>query len=136
MNKPFICAEVGHNHNGNTRLAYEMIRVAKQCGADAVKFQLYDTDKIKKYYESRYSELKWAELDYSGLVYLKQIADLCTIELMASAFDQERVGWLEKIGVLRHKLASRSIYDKETIHAMEKTKKPIIASLGLWRGEG
>jgi N-acetylneuraminate synthase/N,N'-diacetyllegionaminate synthase len=51
---------------------------------------------------------------------------------MCSAFDVERVGWLEELGVKRHKLASRSIKDEEVIKAMEKTKKPIIASLGRW----
>lgn len=128
-----IIAECGHSHNGNIRLAYAMIEEAAKCGAGAVKFQLYDTDKIKKYYQSRYSELKWAELTFNDLIGLADCAKLNKIEFMASAFDPERVGWLEKVGVLRHKLASRAIYDRKLISAMEKTKKPIIASLGHWK---
>ena len=38
---PYIIAEIGGNHNGNMELAKKMIKVAKECGADAVKFQLY-----------------------------------------------------------------------------------------------
>ncbi len=127
-----IIAECGHNGNGNIRLNKLMIEEAKNCGADIVKFQLYDTDKIKKPWQSRYFELKVAELTRKDLIELKKHADKVGIEFMASAFDPERVQWLEEIGVLRHKLASRSIFDRKLISAMEKTGKPIIASLGEW----
>jgi len=128
-----VIFEVGHNGNGNMRLNKLMIEEVKKCGGQVVKFQLYDTDKIKKPWQSRYMELKMAELTKYDLLELKEHADKCGLEFMASAFDPERVGWLEEIGVKRHKLASRSIYDTETIKAMEKTGKPIIASLGAYK---
>ena len=134
-NNIFIISECGHNHNGSIRLAKEMIRESKECGASAVKFQLYDTNVIKRPWQSRYSELLWSEITKEELVELKKYADMVGIEFFASAFDVERVGWLENIGVLRHKLASRSIYDQELINAMEVTGKPIIASLGYWKGK-
>jgi len=128
-----LIAEIGHNFNGNLRLAKLMIDECKSVGADAAKYQLYDTDKIKKPWQSRYMELKMAELTFEDAKELKDYCDKVGIEFMASAFDAERVGWLEKLGVKRHKLASRSINDKEVIKAMEKTGKPIIASLGAWK---
>ena len=133
--KIFVIAEVGHNHNGSIRLAKEMIWEAKDCGVSAVKFQLYDTDKIKKYYQSRYSELKWSELTKEEVKELFLEAQKAGVEFFASAFDVERVGWLEELGVLRHKLASRSIYDQELINAMEATGNPILVSLGRWKDE-
>jgi N,N'-diacetyllegionaminate synthase len=54
---------------------------------------------------------------------------------MASAFDTERVGWLEVMGVKRHKLASRSIVDKNLITTLEQTHKPLLISLGHWQSE-
>ena len=39
--RAFIIAEIGINHNGNMNIAKKMIRVAKECDADAVKFQSY-----------------------------------------------------------------------------------------------
>ena len=39
--RPYIVAEIGGNHNGDVELGKRMIREAKECGADAVKFQLY-----------------------------------------------------------------------------------------------
>lgn len=114
------------------RLNKEMIWEAKACGADAVKFQLYDVDTIKKPWQSRYMELRVAQLTKEDV---KELFDECKkagIEFIASAFDVERVGWLEEIGVKRHKIASRSVFDKKLIQAMEKTGKPLIVSLGAW----
>lgn len=132
MNKKvLVIAEIGHNANGNMMLNKLMIEEAKRCGADIAKFQVYDIEKIWKPWQARYMELKAAQPSKEDV---KELADYCNkigIEFMASAFDAERVEWLEEVGVKRHKLASRSIYDKETIKAMEKTGKPIIASLGM-----
>jgi N,N'-diacetyllegionaminate synthase len=124
--------EIGHNFNGNMDLAKLMIDEVKVCGGSIAKFQLYDTDKIKKPWQSRYMELKMAELSKEQV---KELATYCAekgIEFMASAFDVERVGWLEEVGVKRHKLASRSIMDADIINAMEATGKPIVVSLGNW----
>lgn len=131
-----IIAEIGHNHNGNMKLAKLMIDEVKATGCDIAKFQLYDTDKIKKCWQSRYMELKMAELTKEEAFDLKKHCDKIGVEFMASAFDVERVGWLEEMGVKRHKLGSRSIYDTELIRAMEKTGKPIIVSLGAWKDKG
>jgi len=129
-----IIAEIGHNHNGNIRLAFEMIQEAKNCGADIAKFQLYDTDKIKLSYQSRYYELKAAQLDFKQTKTLKEFCDNVGIEFMASVFDIERVGWCEELEVKRYKIASRSINDHALIAEAISTGKPVIASLGNWQG--
>lgn len=131
--KILVVGEIGHNHCGSIRTAKLMIDELKTCGCDIAKFQAYDTDKIKKPWQSRYMELKCSEPNFEELKELKEYCDRIGIEFMASAFDIERLGWLEKLGVKRHKLASRSINDKELIKAMEKTGKEIIVSLGAWK---
>ena len=45
-NKPYIIAEIGINHNGKIKLAKKMINVAKKIGADCVKFQFFNADKL------------------------------------------------------------------------------------------
>ena len=55
---PFIIAEIGNNHNGNLELALELIKKAKECGVDAVKFQVKDI-------ESSFSK-ELLEKPYSG----------------------------------------------------------------------
>lgn len=129
-NKTLIIAEIGHNHMGYMRHAKLLIDEAKACGADIAKFQAYNADLIKKPWESRYFELKLSEHTKEEFKELKEYCDKVGIEFMASAFDLEHFQWLEELGVKRHKIASRSIYDKELIAAMEATGKPIIASLG------
>lgn len=128
--KVLVIAEIGHNHLGYMRHAKLLIDEAKACGADIVKFQAYNTDKIKHWYQSRYAELKLSEHTKEEFRELKEYCDKVGVEFCASAFDLEHFQWLEELGVKRHKVASRSIYDKELISAMEATGKPIIASLG------
>jgi N-acetylneuraminate synthase/N,N'-diacetyllegionaminate synthase len=129
-------AEIGHNHNSDMELAKKMIQEAKDCGADIAKFQLYDVNKLPFSDEEKkngiYDDLKLGQLTKEQLKILKDECDRVGIEFFASAFDIERVGWLEEIGVKRHKIASRMITDKDFIKAVEDTGKPIIVSLGWW----
>ena len=46
----FIIAEAGVNHNGNLNLAKELIDVAKEAGADAIKFQTFISEKVVSRY--------------------------------------------------------------------------------------
>ena len=45
-NKIYVIAEIGVNHNGILSLAKKLIKYAKRCGADAVKFQNFNTEKL------------------------------------------------------------------------------------------
>ena len=133
MNKILICAEIGHNFIANVKKALELIHQAKEGGADIAKFQLYDTDIITRPGHMKYYwELKASQLNKDHLAIFNAECQSIGIEFMASAFDAERVGWLEELDVKRHKLASSRIKDKPLIEAMEATGKPIIASLGKW----
>ena len=46
MNKIYIVAEIGCNHNGNFKLAKKMVDEAKKAGVDAVKFQTFKADQL------------------------------------------------------------------------------------------
>ena len=130
-----LIAEIGQNHNGDMRLARELIVAAKECGADVAKFQVFDAKRLfsrvgNPWYEYNLdTELQRDEVE--------ELAECCRdvgIEFMASAFDPERVAWLEEVGVRRHKIASRSINDDELIAAVAATGKDTIVSLGNWQG--
>lgn len=134
-NKITIIAEIGQNHNGDMRLAKELIRSAKENGADIAKFQLFDTDYIFKPEFEWYKEAKQAELTKEQLKELFKECQKVGIEFLASVFDPERVRWTEEIGMKRYKIASRSIYDQELLKAVAKTGKDMIISLGMYKGK-
>ena len=73
LDKPYIIAEIGCNHNGNTELGIEMIKAAKDCGASAVKFQFFTEDNLVT---SDYLD----ELDL-GIVKLENVDNWTTEEL-------------------------------------------------------
>ena len=132
-----IIAEIGQNHNGDMRLASRMIHCAKENGADAVKFQLYDARKLFPKVNNPWFKYNCkTELSLKQVNYLAKRCKDAKIEFLASVFDIDRIGWLEGIGVKRHKLASRSIYDKELLAHLCRTGKPILVSLGMWKGKG
>ena len=128
-----IIAEIGQNHNGDLNLAKEMIHAAKENGADVAKFQFFDAKTLfpkenNPWYEYNLS----AELSKEDMGSLFELCEKVGIEFMSSAFDRNRVGWLEEMGVQRHKLASRSIFDKNLSETLQNTGKPLLISLGHW----
>uniref|UniRef100_A0A6M3IX64 Putative N-acetylneuraminate synthase n=1 Tax=viral metagenome TaxID=1070528 RepID=A0A6M3IX64_9ZZZZ len=133
-----IIAEIGINHGGNLQLAKDMVSLAKSAGADVAKFQLYDPEKLLK--KEDFTRFDWnaimkSKLSHLQTIELKNYCDKEKIEFMASAFDYERLGWLEEIGVKRHKIASRMIYDKDYCEAVKATYKPYLVSTGFIRGD-
>jgi sialic acid synthase SpsE len=132
-----IIAEIGQNHNGSMSLAKELIHAAFECGADVAKFQLFDARKLFTPNDNPwYSYNLTTELSFEQIYELSSYCKFVGIEFMASAFDPTRVEWLEQLDVKRHKIASRSIFDKELIERMISTKKELIVSLGHWGSGG
>lgn len=78
---PYIVAEIGGNHNGDIELGKKMIKTAKECGADAVKFQLYRRSDL--WTEDHLKELN------DGLVKLENVSNWSTKELgLNNIFEQ------------------------------------------------
>lgn len=131
-----IIAEIGQNFNGDIILAKELIRLAKLNGADVAKFQVYDAKALfPKNGNEWYDYNCKTELTKEHLEILRDECDNIGIEFMASVFDEERVEWLERLGIKRFKIASRSVYDESLKNKIFSTKKPIIISLGMWDGD-
>lgn len=132
-----IIAEIGQNHNGDMGLAVEMIHAAKENGADVVKFQLYNARKLFPVDNNPWYEYNCkTELSRGQVGMLAEESRKAGIEFMASVFDLSRVEWLEELGVRRHKVASRSIYDNQLIERLILTGKPLLVSLGMWNKDG
>jgi sialic acid synthase SpsE len=129
MKKTFIIAECGINANGNIELAKQQIDLACACGCDAVKFQVYDTDKLYNY-DRTVKSYKDSQRGWFSYKNFRVLADYSPIEWFAAPFDTEAVALLEDIGVSRYKVASRSVTDHKLLECIAKTNKPVIMSTG------
>ena len=141
----FIIAEISANHNQDLGLAISMIKKARECGVDAVKFQTYTPDtmtidsdnkffriKHKKWGgQTLYQLYKKAYTPWNWFKKLKKAADDVGLIFFATAFDKTSVDFLEDLGVPFHKIASFELVDLSLIEYAAKTKKPMIMSTGM-----
>lgn len=144
----FIVAEMSANHNMEFERAVEIIKAAKEAGADAVKIQTYTADTITlncddpcfqitqgtlwdgttlyKLYQSAYTPWEWQPE-------LKKIAEDMGLEFFSSPFDLSSVDFLEKMEVPAYKVASFEITDIPLIKKIACTGKPIVIATGIAR---
>lgn len=102
-----IIAELGINHQGDIHVMCELIRQAKLHGADMVKVQLYDSQKLLG--DDSRKHLEWKKLEFHDLLLYAERVD---IPLFASVFDMERLGWCQEFGVTTVKIPHR-VLDKD-----------------------
>ena len=145
MKKCMIIAEVSANHGQSYSRAASMIRKAKECGADAVKFQTYTPDTItidsdRKYFRVKHPKWKGQTLyrlyekaytPWEWFGKLKKVADAEGIMFFSTAFDKTAVDFLEEINVPMHKIASFELVDLPLIEYAARTKKPLMMSTGM-----
>jgi len=125
--KTFIVAECGINANGSVELAKQQIDLAVASGADAVKFQVYNSEKLHGRTSPVYKDAKRGEFSYKNI---RVLADYSPIKWFASPFDIDAVELLEDVGVVMYKIASRSLTNWSLISHIAKTKKHVILSTG------
>lgn len=130
-----IIAEIGQNHNGDMGLARELIHAARECGADAAKFQVFEARRLFPRDGNPWFDYNCrTELSRDQVAELGEECRRVGIEFFASVFDTERVAWLDEAGVRRYKVASRSVRDTALLAALAATGKPLLVSLGHWDG--
>ena len=140
--KIFFIVEIGINHNGDIKIAKEMIKEAKFSGADAVKFQKRDIDLVyDKETLSSKRESPWGDtfrhqkegIEF-GLKEYKQIDEYCRsldIEWFASAWDLNSLDFLKQFKLKYTKIASPMIIDKKFLEEVAKQGKHTFISTGM-----
>jgi len=130
----FIVAEIGVNFR-DIREAEVMIGLAKEAGADAVKFQVYNKENLYNTFEGgdvlrdpNCEQLMKIMLDEDKLQHLKNVADGCGIEFLATPMFPEAVDWLNDIGVERFKIRYADRCDAPIIGKAQDTGKQVIIS--------
>ena len=142
----YIIAELSANHNQSFDQAVQILRAAKDAGADAVKLQTYTPDTITLRSDKECFRIAggtlWdgrtlhdlyqeAFMPWEWQPKLKAIADELGMDLFSSAFDDTAVDFLEQMNVPAHKVASFELVDIGLIQKMARTRKPLIMSTGM-----
>lgn len=142
----FIIAEIGVNHNGDIITAFKLIEIAKKCGADAVKFQTFNTDKLvdkntpmAEYQKNnldeqnttQYDMIKKLEISKDDFFIIKKYCDKLNIIFISTPFDTDSVDILEELQVPFYKVGSGDCDNYLLLNKIIKTNKPVIISLGM-----
>lgn len=147
--KPYIIAEIGANHNGDMTLAKQMIKQAKECGVDAVKFQSWNPDSLianeeyernqsyndgdggKKHFGSLKEMVEKYYLRENQHFELKSYCDEVGVSFCSTPFSIKEVDLLEECDVPFYKIASMDINNYQLLSKVGEKKKPIILSTGM-----
>lgn len=137
-----IIAEAGVNHNGDFDTAKRMIEVAKDAGADIVKFQtsITSTSKFseKANYQKRETGSEGSQLDmikklrfsFEQHKELKKYCDSIGIEYLSTPFDFESIEFLSELCNL-WKIPSGEIVNVPYLERIGRDSKPVIMSTGM-----
>ena len=145
MNKVFIIAEAGVNHNGNIKTAEKMIDIAVKAGADAVKFQTFKAGRMccsfagKAEYqkqntgnrETQFEMLKRLELDEKAHTHLLSYCKKQNIVFLSSPFDLQSIEFLFSLGMEIFKIPSGEITNVPYLEKIGSLAKKIILSTGM-----
>ena len=141
----YIIAEMSGNHAGSIERAKEIIRAAKDAGADCIKIQTYTPDTLtidchNEYFtvengtwegENLYSLYGKAYTPWEWQKELKEEADRIGIDFFSTPFDKTSVDFLEEMGVEFYKIASFEMIDLPLLEYVASKGKPIIMSTGM-----
>lgn len=120
----YIIAEVGSNYKSFDD-AKDSIAMAKNCGADAVKFQMFTHEDL---YGPQHTCITESNIK-AWLPKLKAKADACKIDLMCTAFSPEGLRYVDQF-VKAHKIASCELNYAQLLKAAKDTGKHVYLSVG------
>ena len=141
----YIIAEAGVNHNGKLDIALQLVRNAKDIGADCIKFQTFKAGdvvtrnapkadyqlKVTDKAESQYDMLKGLELDFDSY---KKIIEECNkneIDFLSTPYNKSDVDFLMNLEVSAFKVASGQLIELNFLRYLGKQNLPIILSTGM-----
>lgn len=145
MNKVFIIAEAGVNHNGDIDIAKKLVDVAVEAEADAIKFQTFKAEELvcknakKAEYQKEHTEknesqlemLKKLELDINMHDTLMNYCKDKGILFLSTPFDLRSIDLLEKLNIPIYKIPSGEITNYPYLKKIAGLKKKIIMSTGM-----
>lgn len=145
MSHTIVIAEAGVNHNGDLKLAFQLVAAAYQAGADVVKFQTFralnlatseahKADYQKKTtgeFENQLAMLKKLELTPEQHLQLIDYCEACGIEFLSTAFDPASIELLSSLNLKRWKIPSGEITNLPYLRKIGSLNQSVILSTGM-----
>lgn len=145
MNRVFIIAEAGVNHNGDIEIAKKLVDEAVEAGADAIKFQTFKADSLvckdaqKAEYQMKTSDSRESQWNMLKRLELTEnmhniLIDYCRqkgIKFLSTPFSCEDIDFLEQYDLDIYKIPSGEITNYPYLEKIGKLKKKILLSTGM-----
>lgn len=140
-----IIAEAGVNHNGSFELAQKMVDVAKDAGADYVKFQTFKPKELvskfaeKAEYQKKTTDAEESQLEMlrkltltnDNFIELKEYCSKVGIGFLSTPFDLDSISFLETFNMDFWKVPSGEVTNLPYLEAIAKTGRKIVMSTGM-----
>ena len=131
LDRTWIAAEIGVNHEGDEAVAIDLINKAAHAGADAVKFQTFEIEHyISTEQPERYQRTKGFQLSRDAFRRLKAAADAAGVLFFSTPLSFHDVAFLDEIAPI-FKVSSGDLTFLDLIETIAATNKPMIVSTGL-----
>ncbi|MCA9291122.1 MAG: N-acetylneuraminate synthase family protein [Phycisphaerales bacterium] len=139
---PYIIAEIGVNHDGAVTRADELIHAAADAGADAVKFQMFEADRLlsrastlARYQvdageDDPFGMLRGLELSIAALEGRVHVAHAAGLHAIVTVFSVELVDATARLGWDAFKTASPDLVHRPLLEALVGTRRPLFVSTG------
>lgn len=144
-NQVYVIAEMSANHAGRLDTALEIVRAAKQAGADCLKVQTYTADTLtipcsNSYFrinsglwegETLYDLYSKAAMPWEWHAQIMRECEKIGLDFLSTPYDKSAVDFLENLGVECYKIASFELVDIPLIDYIAAKGKPMIMSCGM-----
>ena len=141
----YVIAEISANHNGSLEKALELVRLAAEARADAVKIQTYTADTITLDSDAEpflikgsiwngrrlYDLYQEAHTPWEWHAAIFEEAKKCGIDCFSTPFDPTAVDYLEALSPVLYKVASFELVDISLLRKIGATHRPVIMSTGM-----
>ena len=139
----FIISEIGNNHNGDVKLAKELVTLSKKAGVDCVKFQMRDLESLyanagdnadaSEDLGSQYTLDLLSKFSLT-IAEMLEVFDFCKEEgilALCTPWDLRSLEVLENYGIPAYKIASADLTNHELLFKVAETGKPMFISTGM-----
>ncbi len=139
----FVIAEIGVNHDGSLVRALELVRVASQCGADAVKLQIFSARSLMHASSSfaTYQKVRCVEADPAAMLRKYELREDALREVvgairnlgmvpLATPFSPADVETIEALDLPAIKIASPDLVNRVLLQRAAETRRPLLVSCG------